>query len=66
MNEDAIEMNTGALICKGIVGTVTPALGLIISNTSEMETWLRITSLIIGIAVGIATLISILKKGKKT
>ena len=66
MNEgDTIEMTTTwSVMAKGVVGTCTPMLGLIVSNTYELETWLRISSLSVGILVGLASLWSILK-GKK-
>ena len=57
------EMAMGALICKGIFGTVTPLLGLAISVHSTLEA-LQIISLSVGIAVGVATLHSIVKKKK--
>jgi hypothetical protein len=39
-----------------------PAIGLITSMQEQFEYWLRVCSLIIGIAVGIAALYRILKR----
>ena len=64
MNSVNDDMGLGALICKGIFGTVTPFLGLAISIQSTLAT-MQIISLAVGIAVGIATLHSILKGKSK-
>ena len=57
-------MGLGILVSKGITGTVTPFLGLAISVQSTMAA-LQIVSLSVGIAVGLATLHSILRKRNK-
>ena len=64
MNSANDEIGLGILICKGITGTVTPLLGLAISVQSTLAA-LQIVSLLVGIAVGLATLHSILKKRNK-
>jgi hypothetical protein len=46
----------------GIVGSVAPVLGLVTSLQEQMEWGLRITSLVIGIAVGLLSLLKLLKK----
>lgn len=43
---------------KLIIGVTGPGVGYVVS-ISTMEIWLRVLSLVIGIAVGIASLISI-------
>jgi len=43
---------------KCVIGVLGPATGYAVS-ISTMETWLRILSLVIGSAVGVASLISI-------
>lgn len=47
---------------KGIVGCGSTMLGILTSNLDQIEAWLRITSLCVGIAVGIATFISIRRR----
>ena len=64
MNSANNDMGIGILIAKGITGTVTPLLGVAISVQSTLAT-LQILSLSVGIAVGIATLHSIIKGKKK-
>ena len=64
MNSANDDMGLGILLCKGITGTVTPFLGLAISVQSTLAA-LQIVSLSVGIAVGLATLHSILKKRNK-
>lgn len=59
---DELQTDMGTTVAKGITGVVTPLCGLVVSALPSVEAWLRITSLAIGIAVGVATLISILKK----
>jgi hypothetical protein len=46
----------------GIVGSVVPVLGLVTSLQEQMEWGLRITSLVIGIIVGLLSLRKLLKK----
>lgn len=50
---------------KGIVGTITPLMGFTISSMQQLEQWLRIVSLGIGILVGVATLISLIRNLRK-
>jgi hypothetical protein len=45
---------------KGVLGTVTSIGSSVISMLPHLETTLRVLGLIIGVAVGIATLISVL------
>lgn len=49
---------------KGIIGTGSTMLALLASHLDNIESWLRIISLVIGIAVAIATLISITRRKK--
>jgi hypothetical protein len=53
------------LYLKALVGVVAPAGGTTVSMIAQVESWLRVTSLVVGIAVGLATLISIIRKNKK-
>mgnify|MGYP003652748800 CR=1 FL=1 len=45
----------------GAIGTLAPLLGVITSLQQEIDFYLRITSLCLGIIVGLASLYSILK-----
>ncbi len=56
------ETEIGATIGKGLVGVTGTGTGIAVSTLSQVETFLRITSLTIGITIGVATLYSILKK----
>lgn len=49
----------------GVMGVVAPASGFTISLLPQIESWLRIVSLLIGCAVGIASLVVILRGKKK-
>lgn len=54
------------LAIKGAVGVITPIMGLTVSVIQEVELWLRIGSLCVGIAVGIATFVSLIRNLMKT
>jgi len=45
---------------KGVIGTATSIGSSVLSMLPHLETTLRVTGLIIGICVGVATLISVL------
>ena len=45
---------------KGVIGTVTSIGSSVVSMLPHLETTLRVAGLIIGICVGVATLISVL------
>jgi hypothetical protein len=47
---------------KAVVGTASPILGLITSFQKQIEWHLRITSLIVGLAVGVLSLIGLWRK----
>ncbi|WP_395753311.1 hypothetical protein [Prosthecobacter sp.] len=49
-------------IVKGIIGSVAWGTSVITSNLPAIEAWLRIASLMVGIAVGIVTIRSIVRK----
>jgi len=46
----------------GIVGTVAPALGFITSFQEQLEFGMRLTSLSLGIIVGLLSLLKLIKK----
>lgn len=51
-----------AVLKTGLVGGGSTLMGVILSNISQIEAWLRVASLIVGIAVGIATLWQICRR----
>lgn len=46
----------------GMLGILFPAGGITVSILPTVEAWLRVTSLAVGITVGIVSLIKLLKK----
>ena len=50
------------LAFKAIVGTVSPLLGVITSLQEQIEWHLRILSLLVGLAVGVLSLIALWRK----
>lgn len=53
---------SGRDILHGVAGTVAPALGVITSFQEQLEWGLRMTSLTIGVIVGLLSLLKLLKK----
>jgi|TARA_B100000073_G_C23367534_1_gene425505 hypothetical protein len=49
-------------IFDSLIGMAAPVIGLITSMQEQFEYWLRVGSLVVGIAVGLASLYRILKK----
>lgn len=49
---------------KGIIGVGSTLLGFFTSNLDQIEAGLRITSLLVGITVGIATVWSLTRRRK--
>jgi hypothetical protein len=52
-------------IAKGFLGVAAPAAGAITSLLPAVEVWLRILSLVVGIAVGVASFWSIVRRWNK-
>jgi len=52
-------------IIDSLVGMAAPTIGLITSMQEQFEFWLRVGSLVVGIAVGLASLYRLLFKFKK-
>lgn len=52
-------------IIDSLIGMAAPTLGLITSMQEQFEYWLRVGSLVVGIAVGLASLYRLLSKRKK-
>lgn len=50
---------------RGMVGVASTVAGVCISNLDKVEQFLRITSLFVGIAVGVATLIAIRRANRR-
>ena len=49
-------------IFDSLLGMAAPVIGLITSMQEQFEYWLRVGSLIVGIAVGLASLYRIVRK----
>ena len=52
-------------ILDSLIGMAAPMLGLITSMQEQFEYWLRVGSLIVGIAVGLASLYRLLSRSRK-
>lgn len=52
-------------MAKGIIGTLAPLLGLSASLIGEVEIYLRLASLAVGLAIGLTTLVSIIRGRRK-
>jgi hypothetical protein len=49
-------------VMKAFVGIASPVLGVITSYQEQIEWHLRVASLVVGLAVGVMSLVSMLKK----
>mgnify|MGYP003126285564 FL=1 len=49
-------------IFDSLIGMAAPVIGLATSMQEQFEYWLRVGSLVVGIAVGIASLYRLIKK----
>ena len=49
-------------VLKGLVGTASPLLGVVTSFQEQLEWYLRISSLMVGLAVGAMSLVSMVRK----
>jgi len=54
-----------SFLTKAVAGTVSPLLGLITSLQEQIEWHLRVASLIVGLAVGVLSLVSMARKLRK-
>jgi len=52
-------------LVNGAIGVTASASGVAISFCPQLEAWMRVTSLAVGIAVGLVTLWKLLRKKKK-
>ena len=57
-------MNSSKLI-DGLLGTIIPTVAVAASLQEQLEYWLRVTSLVLGIAVAAVSLYRLLFKHKK-
>jgi hypothetical protein len=57
-----VTTDQGRDILHGFVGTVAPAVGFVTSFQEQLEWGMRMTSLTIGIIVGILSLANLLRK----
>lgn len=62
---ELFDAETVVTTVKGAVGVSATTGGFYVSVLPQVEAWLRVGSLCIGIAVGIATLVSILRNQKR-
>jgi len=53
------------LISRALVGVFASGTGVTISVVQHVELWLRISSLVVGLAVGISTLVGIFMRLRK-
>ena len=58
-------VESAVTIAKGMLGMGATSTGVYVSILPKVEAWLRLISLLVGIAVGVATLVSILRKKRK-
>lgn len=59
---EVIALENHIAIVKGAIGAGAPMLATVLSYLDQIEAWLRIASLIVGIGVGIATIRSLRRK----
>ena len=52
-------------ILKGIIGTVSPILGVITSLQEQIEWTLRVSSLVVGLLVGLISLVGMIRKMRR-
>lgn len=49
-------------LCRGMFAVLVNGLAVVTSTMEDVEYWLRVTSLIVGISIGILTLIPLVLK----
>ena len=49
-------------VCKAIVGIASPLVGVVTSLQEQIEWTLRVSSLVVGMLVGVMSLVSMVKK----
>jgi hypothetical protein len=62
---DFLTSHTFITTVKGTLGMLATGSGLYVSVLPEIEAWLRVISLCVGIAVGTASFISIIRHKKR-
>jgi hypothetical protein len=63
--KNLINAESAVTFAKGMLGMGATGTGFYVSILPKVEAWLRLISLLVGIAVGVATLVSILRKKRK-
>jgi hypothetical protein len=53
-------------VTKAFVGIASPVLGVVTSYQEQIEWSLRVTSLVVGLLVGIMSLVSMVKKMRRS
>jgi hypothetical protein len=56
-------VNENEVMLRGTIGTATSWLAVVASLLPNIEQWLRISSLLVGLSVGIVTLIQLVRRG---
>ncbi len=62
--QNDMETTTGATLAKGIIGSAGPILLAVIQPT-QLEAWMRIVSLGVGILVGGLTVVSLIRNMRR-
>jgi hypothetical protein len=52
-------------LSNGIIGTATTVLGVLTSFQEDLEFWLRVLSLLVGLSIGVVTLWNLIKAARK-
>ena len=52
-------------VSKALIGTTSPILGIVTSYQEQIEWHLRVASLLVGLAVGIMSLVSMVRKMRR-
>jgi hypothetical protein len=51
--------------CKAVIGIASPVMGVVTSFQEQIEWHLRVVSLLVGLAVGVMSLVSMARKLKR-
>ena len=52
-------------VCKAVLGMASPLVGLVTSYQEQIEWHLRVASLLVGLAIGIMSLVSMVRKMRR-
>lgn len=59
-----LKQDVPVISAKGFLGIASPSVGIYVSLLPKVEAWLRVISALVGIAVGITTMVTLLKHKK--